>query len=281
MKRRAPGGWLGAAGLVVLMTSLAAAQNGEEAVGPLPRQISVLVTREPLVSAAFTGRYGPMRLTGTLVGAPQTPLTLADLAGQTREARWDEIRELTVVRTVTADLPAGSFTAVLSGDPGALSRPGLGVTGGYSPPGVRVLRSDQPLWRVRSLPEGELVLRGEPFGEARVPIARLTELVMQPITGSTTTFPDGVLRLEVEDGATVDLSLRAVQSYRRDTAAGVATVTLIDGQMFSGKIVQLPAAAYEVEKEGTGERVRLPLDRIAQMEIIAPPAGPLAVGNSE
>jgi len=70
----------------------------------------------------------------------------------------------------------------------------------------------------------------------------------------------------------VTISLADVQSLRHDTTAGTLTATLLDGQIFTGKPGPLPSAAYTLRPESGGEPVNVPVDQIAQMEIIVPPA---------
>jgi len=253
--------------LAALAASLAQAQPERE---ELPRRISILVTRQPIVSVTYTGRYGLMRLTGTLVRSPAARLEMVDSRGTARQVRWEEIRELQQVPTVTADLPSGSYTAVLSSDAGALSRSTAAPSGYLATPSIT--RTGQYSWRVRSLPEGELVLAGSPYREARVPTHRITHLAMQPLSGSLLRVPDATITLEVDEGQVVTISLADVQSLRHDTTAGTLTATLLDGQIFTGKPGPLPSAAYTLRPESGGEPVNVPVDQIAQMEIIVPPA---------
>lgn len=254
--------------LAALGGSLAQAQPERE---EIPRRISVLVTRQPIVSVTYTGRYGLMRLTGTLVRSPASRLEMVDSKGTARQVRWEEIRELQLVPTVTADLPSGSYTAVLSSDAGALSRSMAAPSGYLATPSIT--RTGQYSWRVRALPEGELVLAGAPYREARIPTSRITHLAMQPLSGSLVRVPDATITIEVDDGQRVTISLVEVQSLRHDTTAGILTATLHDGQIFTGKPSPLPSAAYSLRPESGGEPVSVPVDQIAQMEIIVPPAG--------
>ena len=134
------------------------------------------------------------------------------------------------------------------------------------------------------------MLEGQPYGHIRIPTNQLTDLRMDAIRGSLVSMPDVTLSLEVRQGGAgvngngrgkngagdnfapaepkvVDIPLRRVEVFRRDVGRQLASVTLGDGQVFSGRIVQLPSAPIEVEVDPQTHTIRrYPLNRIAQFE---------------
>jgi len=134
----------------------------------------------------------------------------------------------------------------------------------------RIYDSTQGTWRALELPVGQLTLRGQPYGTLAFPTARLTAFLLEPLRGNLGELPAGNIRLEVLGGAVVNIPLTQVQLYQRDVARGTLRVTLMDEQMFSGKVLELPKVSLSVD---TGrEKQSIPLDRVAQMER-TPPGG--------
>ena len=247
--------------------------------------ISLLLVDQPLVTVSFNGDYGPMRVTGTLVDAPRRLLRLLDATGATREIRWSDLFSLNVVRVPTAELPVGSFTVMLSSEEGALPRSTATVTTNYTA-GATVATVPPAPAHLLELPRGELILQGEPYNSLRIPTERVTDLRMEAIRGSLVNMPDVKISLEVREGGgngngknggqkggdngtpsepkVIDIPLRRVEVFRRDAARQLLSVTLADGQIFTGRIVNLPSAAIEVDVENQTRSYLL--TRIAQFE---------------
>jgi hypothetical protein len=253
--------------------------------------ISLLLVDQPLVSVSYNGDYGPMRVTGTLVDAPRRLLRILDITGGVREIRWTDLFSLNVVRVPTADLPVGSFTLMLSSEEGALPRSTATVTTNYTA-GASVASVPPTPAHLLELPRGELVLQGQPYGNLRIATERITDLHMEPVRGSLVSMPDVTISLEIRQAGSsgngngngrgknggegrgpsgepsepkvVEIPLQRVEVFRRDASRELLSVTLADGQIFTGRIVRLPSAAIQVEVDN--QTRSYPLARIAQFE---------------
>ncbi len=249
---------------------------------PLRPAISLLLVSEPIMTVNYTGDFGPMQVTGTLVQSPETPLRTIGPDGEPRDVRWTELSGVRLVRTPTAELPAGSFVLLLSGDPGALVRSSAVQPGGYAEATAAALLSPV-LRRLPRLPGGELVLRGDPYETMRVPVERILNARQEPVRGSLDAPIAGELALEVgrvngTGTKVVNIPMARVETLRRDVSRGLATVTLGDQQIFSGRVVSLPEVAIQVDVEGAAlalapqgtTKLSIPLSRVAQLETTTP-----------
>jgi YD repeat-containing protein len=248
-----------AAGLAAPLTARA-----QDDIGPLPRPVTVYTLGQPVVTVTFNGDFGLVRATGTLEEAPKDPVALTDAGGKKREVSWNELRLLSRVTRATEGIPPGSFTAELTSEASG-STPGVGS--GY------VAGSTSPVasvtWRTAALPQGQLTLRGDSFGRMAVPLDRLTSLTQEPVQGLVTQFPAGTVRLEVLNGTTISIPFQNARSFRRDVPQNIAVLTLDDGQIFSGKLVELPKVSLVLEP--TKDLKPIPLDQVVNLEITAPP----------
>jgi hypothetical protein len=222
--------------------------------GPPPRPVAILVADRPLVTVEMAGDYGPVRVTGILEGAPKPGVDLGS-----REASWSEVRALARVTQPSEGFPAGSFrVALVTDDLPAAQSTGSGVLYG--------LTSQQVggTWRAMRLPEGNLTLRGKPYGTLAVPTSRIVQVRMEPVRGDVEALPEGNIRIEVLPGTSVNIPLPEVQWLQRDLRRGTVSVTLADDQTFSGKLVDLPKVSIKFTGEMPPEPV--PLERIVVLE---------------
>lgn len=261
---------LAAAALLMPGLGAAAGQAGagvpEADLGPIPRPISLFLLEQPTVTVTFQGDYGPVRVTGTLEQAPEEAVRVRSLQGVPREARWTEIRDLSIVQYPREGMPAGTYQVALVSDPVPLTQ----IAGATM---VRDYVSQSGVWGSQRLPEGSLTLAGRPYGRMSVPLSRVTGFQMEPIRGTVTEFPRGELRMEVLTGSPITIPLQDVQSLQRDQSRGVATVTLADGQSYTGRVVELPNASIPVTV-ASGEQVSVPIQRVSYLER-TPPGGRL------
>jgi hypothetical protein len=274
MERRQRGIWTLMAGLsLAALLPLGSARAQDEAepppvdLGPIARPVAVYLVDRPLATVTFRGDYGPTRLTGLLDALPKDTIQITNSRGKTRNTTWTEVRGLTRVETATEGFPAGSYMVRLSTEQPNVSTTAL--TGDYAAPELST--PDQPAWRAMRVPEGDVTLRGESYGTLSVPLNRIEALYMEPERFSIVQLPKGTLRLEVLSGKPIDLPLEQVQSLRRDVATGTAVVTLNDGQMFTGKVLQLPNVS--ITSEPPTAHAPIPLDRIVELTIRRPAIG--------
>lgn len=278
VRERGIGGWWLAALVGAALVSGAAGaqeqvkpdQNPDEALTPPPRPVSIYLTDSPTISVVFNGDQGASRVTGTLETAPMDLLHLTDVTGHSRDAAWTDVRDLALVRSASEGFPLGSFTVTLLSDPGTQSS-NTGFTGGYLSPALSSPGVGQVGWRLPSLNEGQLTLRGQNFGQLDIPVSRIVSVSQEPIRGGLVALPQGTVRVEVLPGKTVDVSLADVVSLRRNPRAETISLTLADGQRFSGKLVSLPQVSITLG-EGRDRRT-LPLNRIVEIEFTAPTLG--------
>lgn len=255
--------------------------------GPPPRPIAIYVADRPTVTVTLQGDYGPVRVTGTLEEAPRAALRLSDAAGRPREAQWSEVRSLAVVRSASEGLPIGSFAVTLIGDgSAAVAGSAAPVASGYLSPAFGA-GAGQGGWRLLSLPEGRVTVRGATIGRLSFEAARLMDLTMEPVVGTIVQLPRGTLRVEVLAGTVVSLQLEEVQSLRRDLPQQTISVTLADGQHFSGKLVELPRVSVAVQASSAQNLAGglmlgvspvappppVPLERIVQLDVRVPGTG--------
>jgi hypothetical protein len=255
-------GMVGLALAGVLAGPSARAQDTD--LGPLPKPVTIYLLDRAAVTVTFDGDYGPVRVTGVLQDAPKDALHLTGAPGKTRDAAWSEIRSLTVATVPTVDTPAGTRQVSLLSDPTPASQT---QPGSYA---ARVLNGGETGWRLAKLPEGSLTLRGEPYGTLAVPTARITSFQMEAIRGNITDVPAGTVRLEVMNGTSVSIPLESVQWLQRDVPNGTATVTLLDDQSFTGKLVEVPKVTLAVDTDKGKQNVAF--DQVAQFERV-PPGG--------
>jgi hypothetical protein len=274
----------------------------QEPMGEIPAPkpaISLLLINQPVVTVNYAGDYGPMRVTGTLMEAPQRLVKIIAANGDTRMIGWNEIFSLALVTVPTAELPIGSYTIVLSSEESALPRTSATLTTSYTP-GVAVAAIPGVPTHVAELPRGEVVLEGSPYGAMRIPTSRISEMHQEAVRGSLILMPEATLSLEVRaarpgegggngkgapggrrqerpeargepvDAKVVDIPLRRVEVLRRDVANQTASVSLDDGQIFTGRVIRLPDVAIQVQVEGETMTRSYPLARIAQFETSVP-----------
>lgn len=260
---------VGLAGLLASGTARAQEKNAQPPaldMEPIGQPITLYVADTPIVTVALQGTNGPLRLTGALVEAPQEPLRLTDAAGRPRDARWSDVVSLTRTEYPQEGLPTGSFQVSLVTDVTVQGRYGDPLTTG-SDLGSRTRYEG---WRLLRLPEGSLTLRGEPYGTLTFPISRLTSFSMEPIYGNVTELPEGEMRLQVLDDKVIGIPPRLVHWFRRDLAAGTATVVLLDQQVFTGRLVEMPRVSINVT---VGEKIRsIPLERVVALQRTLPGA---------
>src|SRR5205814_1231014 len=65
-------------------------------------------------------------------------------------------------------------------------------------------------------------------------------------------------------GKVVDVPLRTLESYRRDVRRQLLSVTRADGQIFTGRVTQVPNVQLVIDVDGTQRS--FPLTNIAQFE---------------
>jgi hypothetical protein len=261
----------GALGLALLGSAAAGAQDAKvDELAPPPIPVLLYLVDQPVVTVVFDGDYGPVRATGVLDAAPKDAFRLTDPSGRSREVTWKEVRELSLVRAASEGLPTGSFTVRLTSDPASTGRGSTGG-GGYLSPALSAPGLGQDGWRLLRLPEGEISIQGEGFGKLAVPADRVTQFVIEPIRGQVAQMPKGSIRLEVLKGREMSVPLQEVVSLRRDLAAGTVSVSLADGQLFTGKLLELPKVSFAVQEAGR-ERPPIALDRVVQLEVTLPAA---------
>jgi hypothetical protein len=238
--------------------------NGLDILGPLERRVTIFLAERPVWTATFMGDHGPVRVTGLLAEVPAEPLQVVHASGARREVPWTEIRELSLVRSPAEGFPEGSFWLQLLGDPvdplraGAAVLPGGGIGAG----------AVAGRWRLASLPDEAIILRSANLGDLSIPLSRISELVMQPILARITRLPEAAVRVEVLPGTVVNVPLAQVASLRRDLRAGSITLGLADGQLISGRLVNLPDVAIEFDPP----TAPIPLAEIVQLEVRLPAA---------
>jgi hypothetical protein len=272
--------------------------NPDLELAPPRPAISLLLINEPTLTISYNGDYGPMRVTGTLVEAPSQPLRVVFPGFGTRLVNWNELFSLNVVRVPTADLPIGSFTVMLSSEEGTLPKTTI-TTAEYTAAPTTAFVPPAPEHAVE-LPRGDLVLEGEPYHAMRISTDRITDIRMEPIRGSLVTMPDASVSMQVSrgpadgggpgegkgeengnherprrdrrevapgdetGGKVVDVPLRTLQNYRRDARRQLLSVTRSDGQIFTGRVTQVPNVQLVIDVDGTQRS--FPLTNIAQFE---------------
>lgn len=247
----------------LLVGAGARAQEDVE-LGPIPRPVSLFLLEKPTMTVSFVGSHGPVRVTGTLEGSPEEPLRVRSQQGIPREARWTEVRSLSIVEYPREGMPVGSYQASLVSD--------VGTSLISATTAVRDYTTQTGAWMAGRLPEGELTLSGRPYGSLSIPLTRVTAVQMEPIRGTVTTFPQGNLQLQVLDGKNVALPLQDVLVIQRDETRGTAVVTLADNQTFTGRLLDVPNVNIPITTP-TGP-VTIPLQRVAFLER-TPPGGRL------
>lgn len=240
--------------------------QGEEDLGPIPRPISLYLLDKPTVTVSFQGDYGPVRATGVLDKSPDDPVRIRNIQGLPREARWTEIRDFSVVQFPREGMPSGTFQVSLVSDPVSVTQ---ASTGG----GVRDYSGETGSWGAARLPDGNLTLTGKPYGTLTIPLSRVSSFQMEPIRGTVAQFPTGEVKLEPLTGSQITVPLLDVQNLQRDQARDAVSVTLADGQSYTGKLVQLPNVSIAVTTS-TGQMVNVPLSRVSYLER-TPPGGRL------
>jgi len=247
------GAWLAVLGLAV-SGLVAGARAQEEDEDAIPRPVSIYLSERPRVTLQLRGAHGPLRVTGILEEVPTVPLRLVDATGSVREAAWSELRSLSQQDFPAEGAPTGSYVAFLQSD-----------VSGPSGLGIQTERENRGhLLRLLRLPEGNLRLRGAPYGTLNVPLASVRSLTSEAVRGNVTRFPQGNVRLEVLEGATVSIPLESIQWMQRNPRTGTASITLFDQQQFTGRVVELPKVSFELGEAPQTQEI--PLDRIAVLE---------------
>jgi hypothetical protein len=198
--------------------------------------------------------------------APNDPLRIRNIQGLPREARWTEIRDLSVVQFPREGMPSGTFQVSLVSDP-------VSVTQNSAGSGVRDYGGETGSWGAARLPDGNLTLTGKPYGTLTIPLSRVSSFQMEPIRGTVAQFPNGDVKLEPLTGSQITVPLQDVQTLQRDQTRDAVTVTLADGQSYTGKLVQLPSVSIAVTTPA-GQMVSVPLSRVSYLER-TPPGGRL------
>lgn len=257
---------LAAGALLAAGLGVPAVRAQDTDLGPIARPVTLFLLEQPTVTITFQGDYGRVRATGTLEQAPDEPLRVRSLQGVPREVRWTEVRDLAIVQFPREGMPAGTYQVALVSDPIPLTQvASTGATTDYS--------SQTGAWGSQRLPEGSLTLSGRPFGRMTIPLSRVTGFQMEPIRGTVEMFPQGEVRMEVLTGSPITVPLQDVQSLQRDQSRDSVTVTLADGQSYTGKLLQLPNVTIPVTTT-SGEKVSVPLQRVSYLER-TPPGGRL------
>jgi hypothetical protein len=239
----------------------------EEDLGPIPRPITLFLLDKPTVTVSFQGDYGPVRATGVLDKAPEETLRVRSIQGLPREARWTEIRDLSVVQFPREGMPAGTFQVSLVSDPVSVTQISAGGAG------IRDYSTDAGGWGAARLPDGNLTLTGKPYGSLTIPLSRVSSFQMEPIRGTVAQFPNGDVKLEPLAGSPITVPLQEIQTLQRDQSRDAVTLTLADGQSYTGKLVQLPEVSIAVTTPA-GPVVTVPLSRVSYLER-TPPGGRL------
>ena len=265
-------------GLLAVLTALAGAtalaQTETSEFEAPPSPVSLLRATSPMLTVSYQGEFGPMRITGVLAQAPEAPLTLLDPEDRERSANWLAIRALSVVRNPREGSPRGSFSVTLSSDEGALPRTVRGLAGAGAASRYGARGSGGPSarpWRLTSLPKGEVVLRGKPYGSITIPLESIEDWTVIPLSGTISELPPGLIRVQVAQNLTVSLPLQEVETLRRDMEREFISVLLVDGQVFSGKLRQLPNVRLSI-RVGTGTTA-VPLAEVVQLEVMRVPLG--------
>lgn len=249
----------------LLAASLAAAlplrAQEDTDLGPVPSLVSLYLLERPTVSVSFQGAHGPVRVLGTLDRAPEELPHLRSLYGVPRETRWTEIRNLSIVEYPREGMPAGTYQVALVSDPIPAGQvAAITATRDYT--------TQTGAWSAARLPEGELTLSGAPYGTLAIPLSRVTSMQMEPIRGNVTQFPQGQVRVEVVEGRTINVPLQDLLTLQRDQARGTVAVTLVDGQVFTGRLVELPDVNVSLTTQNG--MVTVPLSRVSYLERTAP-----------
>lgn len=237
---------------------------------------TIQLREAPLVAIQYEGAYGPMRVSGTLTRPPQGQVRLRSADAKTRDVRWSDVtgmgRQVGYDVSTTNMVETGPLTATLVGENAPISpfvfavgNPGFGggLGGG--------LGSARPAWTVVSLPDSDLEIRGEPYGVLRVPAKKITNYSITPVSG-TVTLPNVDLELLVAPDKTITIPLRDVQGFRRNENDVYSL--LLGDQHFTGKLARVPDVMLEVDTNGMGKTVRVPLSRVSQMYITVSQVGP-------
>jgi hypothetical protein len=228
---------------------------------PPPRPLTVLVAQQPEVTVTFVGEYGVSTVVGTVESAPSVNVRLTDSAGQARDVPFTQLYSFSTVRAPLEGLPAGSLTATLLSDPGILQRlSGAGYSGDAQ---------SSNILRLNRLPEGNLVLSGQPYGRLTIPLGRVTDYGQLAISGLTGEMPAGNIRLELFPGNAMQVPLRSVEGMYRDLKNGTVVLDLSTGQpgvtqRLTGKLLELPQVTLRIG-EAPDQR-SVPLDRVVALQ---------------
>jgi hypothetical protein len=258
--------------------------------------ISLLPLCNPTVTVEYDGDYGLMRVIGVLMEAPESPLRVLGPGDLTRQASFFDLALLRRVRFPTAELPIGAYSVILSSDEAALpSSATPGTSSNYNPLAPTTAGAVITLpARLGQLPAGAITVTGEPYGVLRVPTRRISELRMEPVSGTLAQAPTGSFSLEIQQGddevrgeadlpriVTIPFLNQAgrfqIERWRRDVARRLLQVVLADGQVFTGRLVDLPDVDLQVAVNGQVRTFRLA--DLAQFEASAPVLDEDALGT--
>ena len=244
-------------------------QPGEE-MAPPPRPVSMLLTGKPNVTVDVDGDYGPLRVAGVLDSAPAELMSVTDSRGKRRELGWQEIRSLSLVRTAAEGLPIGSFEAILTAD-----RPEVhgGGIPGYDN-GVGSRRG----WTLLRLPAGQIVVRAAGVGAISFPTSRLLSLSVDPLQGEIEQLPRGLIRLEPFAGTALTVPVQDVEYLHRDLRSGTISLVLGDGQVYRGKLLELPRVSISLA--GDKKMPPIPLEQVVWLDLSGP-SGLRALGRPQ
>lgn len=232
---------------------------------PPPRPIQVFLQENSLATIAFEGEHGPVQLAGRLISAPAGTVSLVSGEGARAEVSWNDILTLWQATSLSEGVPHGSFIVHLT----AQASPEASYSGGIGAPGTngRSLTGAQG-WRLLDAPSGELVLESAIFGRVGIPVERVRSLAKNPLRGTVERLPEGIIKVEVLPGRTLNVPLPSVSFFRRDRPAGTILLELNDGQIINGRLVELPRLALPLDSTKTPQTA--PIEQIAAFEIRRP-----------
>lgn len=232
---------------------------------PPPRPIQVYLQENSLATIAFEGEHGAVQLAGRLISAPAGSVSLVSSEGARAEVSWSDILTLWQATSLSEGAPHGSYIVHLT----AQASPEASYSGGIGAPGTNERNlSGAYGWRLLDAPTGDLVLESAIFGKVSIPVERVRSLAKNPLRGTVERLPEGIIKVEVLPGRTLNVPLPSVSFFRRDRPAGTVLLELNDGQIINGRLVELPRLALPLDSTKTPRTA--PMEKIAVFEIRRP-----------